>query len=38
MLEFDGIVPDLFKEGSGVVVLGYLRDKTLSSRGCFSKT
>ena len=28
-VEFNGIVPDLFKEGSGVVVLGYLNDKTI---------
>ena len=25
-MEYEGIVPDLFQEGSGVVVLGYLKD------------
>ena len=25
-VEYEGIVPDLFQEGSGVVVLGYLKD------------
>ena len=30
-VQFDGIVPDLFKEGSGVVVLGYLEDNTLKA-------
>ena len=28
-VEYEGIVPDLFKEDSGVVVLGNLKDKTL---------
>ena len=28
-VEYEGIVPDLFKEDSGVVVLGNLRDKIL---------
>ncbi|MDB2451136.1 cytochrome c maturation protein CcmE [Gammaproteobacteria bacterium] len=36
-VEFDGIVPDLFKEGSGVVVLGYLRDKTLVAEDVLAK-
>ena len=29
--EFDGIVPDLFREGCGVGVLGYLKHQTLIS-------
>ena len=36
-VEFDGIVPDLFKEGSGVVVVGYLRDKTLVAEDVLAK-
>ena len=36
-VEFDGIVPDLFKEGSGVVVLGYLKDKTLIAEDVLAK-
>lgn len=36
-VEFDGIVPDLFKEGSGVVVLGYLEDKTLKAEKVLAK-
>ena len=36
-VEFDGIVPDLFKEGSGVVVLGYLNDKTLFAEEVLAK-
>jgi cytochrome c-type biogenesis protein CcmE len=36
-VEFDGIVPDLFKEGKGVVVLGYLRDKTLVAEDVLAK-
>ena len=34
---FDGIVPDLFKEGSGVVVLGYLNEKTLYAEEVLAK-
>ena len=36
-VEFDGIVPDLFKEGSGVVVLGYLNDKTIFAEEVLAK-
>jgi cytochrome c-type biogenesis protein CcmE len=36
-IEFDGIVPDLFKEGSGVVVLGYLNDKTIFAEEVLAK-
>ena len=36
-VEFDGLVPDLFKEGSGVVVLGYLKDKTLIAEEVLAK-
>ena len=36
-VEFDGIVPDLFNEGSGVVVVGYLRDKTLVAEDVLAK-
>jgi cytochrome c-type biogenesis protein CcmE len=30
-------VPDLFKEGSGVVVLGYLKDKTIIAEEVLAK-
>lgn len=36
-VQFDGIVPDLFKEGSGVVVLGYLEDKILKAEKVLAK-
>ena len=36
-VQFDGIVPDLFKEGSGVVVLGYLEDNTLKAEKVLAK-
>jgi cytochrome c-type biogenesis protein CcmE len=36
-VKFDGLVPDLFKEGSGVVVLGYLKDKTLIAEDVLAK-
>ena len=36
-VQFDGIVPDLFKEGSGVVVLGYLEDKTIKAEKVLAK-
>ena len=36
-VKFDGLVPDLFKEGSGVVVLGYLQDKTLIAEDVLAK-
>ena len=36
-VEFDGLVPDLFKEGSGVVVLGYLKNKTLIAEDVLAK-
>ena len=34
---FDGVVPDLCKEGSGVVVLGYLNEKTLYAEEVLAK-
>jgi len=34
---FDGVAPDLFKEGSGVVVLGYLNEKTLYAEEVLAK-
>jgi cytochrome c-type biogenesis protein CcmE len=36
-VEFDGLVPDLFKEGSGVVALGYLKDETLIAEDVLAK-
>jgi cytochrome c-type biogenesis protein CcmE len=36
-VQFDGIVPDLFKEGSGVVVLGYLEDRILKAEKVLAK-
>ena len=36
-VEYEGIVPDLFKEDSGVVVLGNLRDKKLYSEEVLAK-
>ena len=36
-VSFVGIPPDLFKEGSGVVVLGYLKDKTLIAEDVLAK-
>ena len=36
-VKFDGLVPDLFKEGSGVVVLGYLQDKTIIAEDLLAK-
>ena len=36
-VEFDGIVPDLFKEGSGVVVLGYLDNEILIAEKVLAK-
>ncbi len=36
-VEFDGIVPDLFKEGSGVVVLGYLNGETVLAEEVLAK-
>ena len=36
-VEFEGIVPDLFKEDSGVVVLGNLRDKILYAEEVLAK-
>ena len=36
-VKFDGLVPDLFKEGSGVVVLGYLKDKTIIAEDVLAK-
>ena len=37
IVEFDGIVPDLFKEGSGVVVLGYLNGETVLAEEVLAK-
>ena len=34
---FEGIVPDLFKEGSGVVVLGYLDDEIFYAEEVLAK-
>ena len=36
-VEYEGIVPDLFKEESGVVVLGNLRDKILYAEEVLAK-
>ena len=36
-VEFDGIVPDLFKEGSGVVILGFLRDEVFYAEEVLAK-
>ena len=37
LVEFNGIVPDLFKEGSGVVVLGYLEGDMLLAEEVLAK-
>ena len=34
---YEGIVPDLFKEDSGVVVLGILRNKTIYAEEVLAK-
>ena len=34
---FEGIVPDLFKEGSGVVALGYLNDEIFYAEEVLAK-
>ena len=36
-VEFKGIVPDLFQEGSGVVALGYLNDKVFYAEEVLAK-
>ena len=36
-LIFDGIVPDLFKEGSGVVALGFLNNKIFYAKEVLAK-
>ena len=36
-VEFDGIVPDLFQEGSGVVTLGFLRNKIFYAEEVLAK-
>jgi len=36
-VEYEGIVPDLFKEDSGVVVLGNLKDKILYAEEVLAK-
>ena len=34
---YEGIVPDLFKEGSGVVVLGFIQDETFYAQEVLAK-
>ena len=36
-VEYDGIVPDLFKEDSGVVVLGFLENQTVYAEEVLAK-
>ncbi len=36
-VEFQGIVPDLFQEGSGVVALGYLNDEVFYAEEVLAK-
>jgi cytochrome c-type biogenesis protein CcmE len=36
-VEFDGLVPDLFKEGSGVVVLGFLDNQIVYAEEVLAK-
>ena len=36
-VEFNGIVPDLFQEGSGVVALGYLNDEVFYAEEVLAK-
>ena len=36
-VQYKGIVPDLFKEGSGVVALGYLENNTLKAEKVLAK-
>lgn len=36
-VKFEGVTPDLFKEGSGVVVLGYFKDQKFSAEEIFAK-
>ena len=36
-VEYDGIVPDLFKEESGVVVLGYLKNQMVFAEEVLAK-
>ena len=36
-MEFKGIVPDLFQEGSGVVALGYLNDEVFYAEEVLAK-
>lgn len=36
-VNFDGVVPDLFKEGSGVVALGYLYNGTVYAEQILAK-
>ena len=36
-VEFNGIVPDLFKEDSGVVILGFLRDEIFYAEEVLAK-
>ena len=37
IVEFKGIVPDLFQEGSGVVALGYLNDEVFYAEEVLAK-
>ena len=36
-VQYKGIVPDLFKEGSGVVALGYMENNTLKAEKVLAK-
>jgi len=36
-VHYEGVIPDLFKEGSGVVAYGKIRDKTLIAENIFAK-
>jgi cytochrome c-type biogenesis protein CcmE len=36
-VEYEGILPDLFKEDSGVVVLGYLNNQTVYAEEVLAK-
>ena len=36
-VQYKGIVPDLFKEGSGVVALGYMENKSLKAEKVLAK-
>ncbi len=36
-VHYEGVIPDLFKEGSGVVAYGKIHDKTLIAENIFAK-